>query len=204
MRPWGKDPDATFKVFDPMLAQVTMMASQKMKTFMQKVTYVLLVPVIEKGESSLQQFGLVSEALLNAVSDALTHEDLMSDNELGSLLSLREVLEPMLVLPSNNIQDKVDNMAGIRVLSKNNGSGSSALTLQAAVGSAMKMSGFWADKVEAVLNMECHYQAALITMQNDQGLLSDSLEKGVVERAATMPEVYKNLTKLQMIPRASG
>ena len=130
MRPWGKDPDATFNVFDPMLAQVTMMASQKMKTFMQKVTYVLLVPVIEKGESSLQQFGLVSEALLNAVSDALTHEDLMSDNELGSLLSLREVLEPMLVLPSNNIQDKVDNMAGIRVLSKNNGSGSSGLTLR--------------------------------------------------------------------------
>ena len=62
----------------------------------------------------------------------------------------------------------------------------------------MKMGGFWADKVEAVLNMECHYQAALITMQNDQGLLSDSLEKGVVERAATMAEVCKHLTKLQM------
>ena len=76
---------------------------------------------------------LVSEALLNDVSDASKHEDLMSDNESGSLLSLREVLEPMLAIQS-------DNMAGIKVLSES--IGSSGLTLHAAVGGAMKMSGF--------------------------------------------------------------
>ena len=196
MRPWSNE-QMKFDVFNPKLCSVDLILQEKMKTFMNKVAYVLLVPILGKGAAGLPQLRLVSECVLDEINAALTNEDTLSDPLLASYLSLKDMLEPSLAVQSSSIQEKVDNMAGIKVLHKK--LGSCGTTLQAVVGSTMKLSGYWAEKIEHAVKMEGDYLRAAATIQHDQSLLSDVSEESLAVRAKTLAGVCQNLTSLLMI-----
>ena len=75
-----------FDVFNPKLCSVDLILPERMKTFMNKVAYVLLVPILGKGAAGLPQLCLVSECVLDEVNAALTNEDTLSDPLLASYL----------------------------------------------------------------------------------------------------------------------